>query len=166
MTQADPRWGWAVWSAFPGLGWAIVSLPCHLSPTSRQSELHFIPGWLFKTVSRSSQGLLSPGTKPAQCHLCCILLAKASHKSGPDSKSEKEKPPPDGRTCKGCGYWQGCEEMWLLFNLPHCYEQNCAPPQIHNTNHHPSCQYHRMWLRGNRAFQEVIKFKGGCLCGS
>lgn len=57
---------------------------------------------LFKTVSRSRQGFQRSGSEPALCHLCCVLLTKASHEGSPDSISEREKSPFDDVIKGGC----------------------------------------------------------------
>ena len=100
-------------SALPAQCFLVMAKLSFLSH-SRQSELSFITGWLFKTVNRSWQVLLRPGSGSVHCYLCCVLLTRAHCKTGLDAWSEKEKQPLDaglgkgmdtGQALRKCGYF-------------------------------------------------------------
>ena len=134
-------------SALPAQYFLVMAKLSFLSHC-RQSELSFVPGWLFKTVNRSWQVLLRPGSGSVHCYLCCILLTRAHCKAGPDAWSEKEKPLLDAGLGKGMDTGQALRKC-VYFSIFHTVMGRTVCPtsfEIHMLNLQPSPppQYHGM----------------------
>lgn len=69
-------------------GWFLVCWPSlHVASLTLEFGLRFFTGW--QLDSKRERVFLRPGGKILECHFCCVLLVKVSHKACPDLRGEE-----------------------------------------------------------------------------
>lgn len=99
----------------------------HVASLTLEFGLSFFTAW--QLDSKREMVLLRPGWKISECHFCCILLVRVSHKPCPDSRGKRIDPL---LLLRSNMYVLGCEELLATIFLinPEEFLSRCFPHNI------------------------------------